>query len=186
LRYAAQRSGFDERSKEDPMTSIRRSVLGAALLAAACAYNPPPIPLDARPADLERLAGRWTGTYERANSGRSGSIEFNLVSGEDHAHGDVVMIPAGSHHSYQSWREGGVPGGTFDPVQELTIRFVAIEGGEIAGELDAYRDPDCDCRAYTRFTGRLRGDVVGGTFVTRTAQAAGPVQGTWKVTRKRP
>jgi hypothetical protein len=41
-----------------------------------------------------------------------------------------------------------------DAVQELTIRFVAVEGGEVTGELDPYRDPDCDCRAYTRFRGR--------------------------------
>jgi hypothetical protein len=170
---------------EDLMTSIRSSVLAVALVAAACAFNPPPVPIDAPAADLERLAGQWTGTYERPNSGRAGSIEFNLVYGEDHAHGDVVMIPAGSHHSYQSWREGGIVGGRLDAVQELTIRFVAVEGGEVTGELDPYRDPDCDCRAYTRFRGRLRGDVVEGTFVTRTTQDAGPVQGTWKVTRRR-
>ena len=168
------------------MTSIRSTVLAVATLAAACAFNPPPVPLDAPAADLERLAGRWAGSYERVNSGRAGSIEFNLLYGEDHAHGDVVMIPGGSHQSYQSWREDGVVGTALDAVQELTIRFVAVDSGEITGELDPYRDPDCDCRAYTRFRGRLRGDVVEGTFVTRTAQAAGPVQGTWKVTRKRP
>jgi hypothetical protein len=172
-------------SKEDSMASMRSSVLGAALLAAACAFNPPPVPIEAPAADLERLAGHWTGTYERANSGRAGRIEFNLVYGEDHAHGDVVMIPAGAQHPYQSWREGGIAGARFDAVQELTIRFVAVADGEITGELDPYRDPDCDCRAYTRFRGRPRGHVVEGTFVTRTAQDAGPVQGTWRVTRKR-
>jgi hypothetical protein len=76
-------------------------------------------------------------------------------------------------------------GPAFDPVQELTIRFLAVEGGEITGELDPYRDPACECRACTRFRGRLHGDVVEGTFVTRTADDAGPVQGTWKVTRQR-
>ena len=166
------------------MTSTRVIVLGATVLAAACAYNPPPVAVEAPPVDLERLAGRWTGTYERPNSGRSGSIEFNLVYGEDHAHGDVVMIPTGSHHAYQSWREGPAVGPS-DALQELTIRFVAVEGGEVTGELDPYRDPDCDCRAYTRFRGKLHDDVVEGTFVTRTASAAGPVQGTWKMTRKR-
>jgi hypothetical protein len=178
-------TGFDESRGEDSMTWSRSSIMALAMLAAGCAFNPPPVPVDARPADLERLTGRWAGRYERVNSGRAGSIEFNLVYGEDHAHGDVVMIPGGSPHAYRSWREDGVARGPVDAVQELTIRFVAVDDGEITGELDAYRDPDCDCRAYTRFRGRLRGDVVEGTFVTHTTRAAGPVQGTWKVTRKR-
>ena len=167
------------------MASIWSRVPAVALLAAGCAFNPPAVPIDAPPADLERLAGRWAGSYERVNSGRAGSIEFDLVYGEDHAHGDVVMIPAGSPRSYQSWREGGLVAGPSEPVRELTIRFVAVADGEITGDLDAYRDPDCDCRAYTRFRGRLRGDVVEGTFVTHTSQAVGPVQGTWRATRKR-
>jgi len=69
------------------MTSLRPSVLAAGILAAGCAFNPPPVPIDAPAADQERLAGRWAGSYERANSGRAGSIEFDFVSGEDHAHG---------------------------------------------------------------------------------------------------
>jgi hypothetical protein len=178
-------TGFGLVSKEDSMPTIRSSVLGVALVAGACAFNPPPVPIDAPAGDLERLAGQWTGTYERANADRAGSIEFNLVAGEDHAHGDVVMIPAGSRRPYQSFREGRIAGDRFDAVHELTIRFVAVDAGEITGELDPYRDPDCDCRAYTRFRGRLHDDVVEGTFVTRTARDAGPVPGHWKVTRKR-
>lgn len=168
------------------MRSIRPIALAAALAGSGgCAFNPPPIPLDARTADLERLAGKWSGRYERPNSGRSGTIEFDLVYGEDHAHGDVVMVPGGSRRPYRSWREGGLTEGGAADVRQLTIRFVAVEGGEVSGDLDVYRDPDCDCRAYTRFVGRLRGDVVEGTFVTRTSEAAGPLHGTWRVTRKR-
>ena len=76
--------------------------------------------------------------------------------------------------------------GPSEPLRELTIRFVAIDEGEVTGDLDAYRDPDCDCRAYTRFRGRLDGSVIEGTFVTHTARGDGPVHGTWRVTRKLP
>jgi hypothetical protein len=57
-------------------------VVAAAMGLAACAFNLPPVPIEARPADLERLVGRWRGGYEGVNTGRSGSIEFDLVSGE--------------------------------------------------------------------------------------------------------
>ena len=158
-------------------------LLAVALLAAACAYNPPVVPLDARRGDVARLAGRWIGSYEGETSGRSGSIEFTLVEGEDHAHGDVFMIPRHSHEPYRSWRD-------MEPLREsemsqvLTIRFVALENGEITGELDPYRDPDLDCRAFTRFRGRVRGDRIAGTFETSTARTAGLSRGTWKVRRQ--
>ena len=166
------------------MSSIKTGFLALAAMAAACAYNPPPIPVVARPSDVERLAGRWTGDYRGGASGRSGSIEFILFAGEDHAHGDVVMVPRGAHRPYQSWRETS-PARELPGPEVLTIRFVAVESGEITGELDPYRDPDCDCRAVTRFRGQARGDVIEGTFVTYTARAAGPSHGSWKVRRQR-
>jgi hypothetical protein len=167
------------------MTSMKTAVLGAALAAAACAYNPPPVPLDARTSDGETLAGRWTGDYGGGPHGRSGSIEFTLVAGEDHAHGAVVMVPRGARVPYRSWHEPGAFRGM--PLPEvLTIRFVAVEEtGEVTGELDPYRDPDCDCRAVTRFRGRVSGDVIEGTFVTYTDGAVGPARGTWAVRRRR-
>jgi hypothetical protein len=175
--------GRSRRIQEESMSSIKTGVLGLAVMA-ACAYNPPPIPVDARPSELQELAGRWTGHYHGGASGRSGSIEFILVAGEDHAHGDVVMVPRGAHRPYHSWRETS-PMGELPTPEVLTIRLVAVESGEITGELDPYRDPDCDCRAVTSFRGRARGDVIEGTFVTYSAQAAGPSYGTWKVRRQR-
>ena len=167
------------------MSCMRPNVLALAALAAGCAYNPPPVPLDARPSEVETLAGRWSGTYHGEGSGRSGSIEFILVAGEDHAHGDVMMVAHGSHHVYESWRETS-PAREATAAEVLTIRFVALERGEVTGELDPYRDPACDCRAVTRFRGRAEGDLIAGSFVTYSAGAAGPSHGTWKVRRKRP
>lgn len=154
-----------------------------ALAASGCAFNPPPVPLDGRAADLERLVGRWTGDYQGDDSGRAGRIEFSLVAGEDHAHGDVLMIPLTTRSPYRPWRE------TFEApsmalTEDLTIRFAAVEDGEVTGELDPYRDPDCGCRAHTRFRGRLRGNTIEGTFVTYLAGHDDLQRGRWKVQRR--
>ena len=153
----------------------------AAVAATACAYHPPPVPLQGRAADVERLAGRWRGSYDGGRGGRSGSIEFVLMAGEDHAHGDVVMVARGTRHVYRPWHD--TIAGPTSEVDVLTIRFVAVEDGYISGELDAYRDPACDCRAATTFRGQLRGNVIEGTFVTQAA-VGGPAHGRWRVQRQ--
>jgi len=53
----------------------------------------------------------------------------------------------------------------------------------VTGVLDAYRDPQCDCPVETTFTGRVNGDTIDGTFVTRGSQTAAPQTGTWRVKR---
>jgi hypothetical protein len=55
----------------------------------------------------------------------------------------------------------------------------------VCGELRPYRDPFCDCKVTTRFTGGLQGNVIEGTYRTVRADGSGtPTSGTWKVTRK--
>jgi hypothetical protein len=137
------------------------------------------------PADIEALAGTWRGEYRGETTGRSGTISFTLVAGEDHAHGDVVMTPRGGSRPHASWRDPlddpGRPGAS----EVLTIKFVFVEGGEVTGVLDPYVDPDCRCRANTRFQGRRRGDVIEGTYTTRTGPKEEPDRGVWKVRRAR-
>lgn len=153
-----------------------------ALAAAACAFNPAPVPLAGRAADVERLAGRWTGDYEGYGSGRAGRIEFILAAGEGHAHGDVLMVPRTTRNPYRPWRET-FTAPTLALSEDLTIRFVAVENGEVTGELDPYRDPDCGCRAHTTFHGRLRGNVIEGTFVTFLDGHDDAQRGRWKAQR---
>src|SRR5687767_7291414 len=83
--------------------SMRLAGVGLLLfvLAAGCAPMPT-IALDATPADLEILAGEWSGEYKSAALDRHGSIEFKLTAGTNEAHGDVVMTPRGGRMSYQS------------------------------------------------------------------------------------
>ena len=70
------------------------AAIGLLVLPAGCAPMPT-VALDATPADLEILAGEWTGEYESAALGRRGSIEFKLKAGTAAAHGDVLMVPRG-------------------------------------------------------------------------------------------
>ena len=76
------------------------AALGFAIFASGCVPMPP-VALDATPADLEILAGEWTGEYESAALGRRGSIEFKLKGGTNEARGDVLMVPSGRRTPYQ-------------------------------------------------------------------------------------
>jgi hypothetical protein len=161
------------------------ATLGTALLltvALACA-SAPPVRVSGSRADLESIAGEWTGTYSSPDTGREGSIWFKLIAGEDHAHGDVLMTPRGRSQPYRRY---GPPGMTADqgPAEFLSIRFVKVSGQEVAGTLEPYLDPDCDCEARTEYRGGLTGDTFAGTFVTRRDNRV-VTTGRWTATRHR-
>jgi hypothetical protein len=158
----------------------------AWLLVASCASFSPPIPIATTAADAEMLAGEWYGDYTVDEpQGRRGTIVFKLVAGEDHAHGDVLMIPAGSTRAYERYHgDAPVRGRQTDPPsQVLTIRLVRASGGDVRGQLDPYWDPDRDCPATTTFRGRLVDGVIAGTFSTKFGTGVAEAAGRWRVTR---
>ena len=170
-----------------------RGICGLSLMAfvSGCASFSPPVRLAATPAALELLAGDWYGDYVADDpQGRRGTIVFKLVWGEDHAHGDVLMVPAGSTRAYERYHgDSPMPEPVGSRSEVLTIRFVrATDGPFITGQLDPYWDPDRRCRAFTRFRGTLGDGVISGTFETRFADAAAPeaTTGRWKVVRQPP
>ena len=159
-------------------------VVAVALVMAGCSTAPAPVPVVGSPADLGALAGEWGGEYHGETTGRSGSIVFKLAAGADTAYGDVVMI---SHER----RDSRLP--TQDPSaglpiartpEVLSIAFVRAAGGGVSGRLAPYRDPECNCQVDTRFEGRMRGNVIEGTFTSRLVEANEIRTGTWKVKRK--
>lgn len=170
-----------------PMSRATGPLAGLAVVVAlGCASAPPSVPVEGEAADLGALAGEWEGTYESGAAGRRGSIRLTLVAGEDHAHGDVLMIPAGSTRPYlPSERSSGTAGLRTLP-QVLTIRFVRASGKAVSGTLDSYWDPDCECEAVTTFVGEIKGDAIEGTFTTSSARTAGLPSGRWKVARQKP
>ena len=159
------------------------SILSLAL-AIGCSTTSAPVPVEGTASNLAALAGHWEGTYESEATGRTGSIIFDLVAGEDHAHGDVVMIPRGSTNAYRpAPRPTGEAAGSAPPTAELlSIRFVRAEGETVNGTLDPYWDPDCSCEVTTTFVGAINGDRIAGTFTSM--RTAGRVSGTWKATRR--
>jgi hypothetical protein len=161
-------------------------ILASALVVlVGCSSAPQPVPVAGAPTDLQQLAGTWGGDYRSESNGRSGSIIFRLTAASDTAYGDVVMIPG--------TRVGGQPpsspsvGLPMPPTPEvLSIAFVRAENGGVTGELKPYRDPECDCQLTTRFEGRIKGDVIEGTYSSvRVSGNPSPQTGSWKVTRKK-
>ncbi|HEV7388167.1 MAG TPA: hypothetical protein VGN73_06095, partial [Gemmatimonadaceae bacterium] len=65
------------------MKRSRIMLTSLAALALACATNPTPVTIAGDAGDRASLAGKWSGEYQSASTGRSGSIVFNLSpSGE--------------------------------------------------------------------------------------------------------
>lgn len=165
------------------MMRNRLALLMAAAALAGCHIRPTPVPVQAEPEVLASLAGEWVGTYEGAESGRSGTITFRITEKGDSAFGDVMMVTSGGalprpvDAPAEHLRHAGSP-------QMLSIAFVALSGRRVRGTLEPYIAPDCRCRVNTTFTGTLSGDIVNGTFVTRTADGMEQT-GRWRVSRQR-
>jgi hypothetical protein len=163
--------------------SVRGTLPLAALLFAACHYQPTPVPVHGEHAVIEALAGEWIGTYAGDQSGRTGSISFRISEHGDSAFGDVLMVPA---HGVGP-RPVDVPAEHLRHAhspQNLAIQFVALTDRRVRGTLEPYVAPDCECRVHTTFTGTVSGNVVEGTFATRSADGLEQT-GRWRVTRKR-
>lgn len=167
-------------------TLLLTSLISGAL---ACATKPTPVTVTGDAGDRASLAGKWSGEYQSASTGRSGSIVFNLAPSGEAATGDVVMIPVGYGKALEPYNQITTSGTTTTATQNtnnsqvLTIKLVRVSGDTVSGVLDAYRDPQCDCAVLTTFTGRLSGNSIDGTYTTRGTQANAPQTGTWRVKR---
>ena len=150
--------------------------------ALSCSTVPRPVPVSGSPADLNVLAGEWSGEYHANTGGRQGTVVFKLAAGADSATGEVLMFPR---------QPVAAPGGETgsgairQPMpQSLAIRFVRAANAKVTGVLDPYIDPECNCRADTVFEGRVGGDTIEGTYtVGRSGNES--VTGVWKVKRKK-
>lgn len=155
----------------------------AAFATAACSSTPQPIPLTGAPADIQALEGDWIGEYHSYDaSGRSGTILFRLEAGQDTAYGDVLMHIAG-RETAQVIPFTTDPWANVAPDQILTITFVRAAGGTVFGNLDLYNDPVCGCEVRTTFSGRVKGNLIEGTYTTEHLSGADRNTGRWRVVR---
>lgn len=155
-----------------------------AIVLAGC-MPMPSVALQATPADLEMLAGEWSGEYESAGLGRLGRIEFKLKAGTDEAYGDVLMVPRGRRTPYEPHPYNEAQNPPSMPSSEmLRISFIRASNGTITGRLDRYWDPDRSCYANTAFSGNIGDGRVDGAFRTTFECGTGEATGTWTVSRK--
>ncbi len=166
-------------------TWLRRGPSSLAILLAACAGSPPPVPVSGSAGDVAALVGEWVGEYSSPATGRSGSITFTPSARGDTAHGDVVMIPAEWGRRLEPWREGGPTTPTRPGPEPLTITLVSVVENRVSGALAPYADPATGVQLVTTFDGRLHGDTISGTFTTRVSDSPGTQTGGWRVVRKR-
>jgi hypothetical protein len=158
-------------------------VSASLLLSAACHYRPMPVPVAGDRSSIAALAGTWTGTYRGTESGRTGNIAFAIRVSGDSAFGDVQMDAPNGQSIVQladdpTVHQRHARGPTF-----LAVRFLDVVGGDVEGALEPYVAPDCQCTVRTAFMGRVVGDTIRGSFVTRGTMTA-PQTGVWAVARR--
>lgn len=163
------------------MTHSNAVGMATLLLASACLWHGTPVPVAG---DFSRFAGEWDGTYSSIETGRSGSIIFQLIAGTDSAYGDVLMAPTQGQGAMtpQDQRRAGV---AVPAPHALRIAFVRSEGERVTGTLEPYPDPVTGEVLHTRFTGRLRGDEIKGTYSSLATVSGRLVTGDWSVKRKK-
>jgi hypothetical protein len=119
---------------------------------------------------------------------RHGTIAFTLVAGEDHAHGTIVMVPAGVGRPFQPYRGDELtlsPPQLAQRQQLLEIQFVNAADNTVNGVVTPYWDPDRRTRASATFIGQLTGGSIEGTFTATYANGDPPTTGRWTVKRTR-
>lgn len=160
-------------------------VLALALSTAACGWRRTPVPIISESGSTGLLVGSWAGDYSSAETGRSGSISFELASEKDTAYCDVVMMPAVQNLKIATDPTESSAVRQPPSAQPLKIRFIRLGEGRITGTLEPYVDPDCGCTVSTTFIGKFSApNKVEGTYVTTGSDSNRSTKGQWKATRK--
>jgi len=167
------------------MRYTRAATVAALMALTACGWKRTPVPIISDNGSSALLVGTWSGEYSSRETGRSGSITFEMASEKDTAYCDVVMVP--KLGTFQTGASEHPAARTMKPeslAQPLKIRFIRLGEGRVSGTLDSYLDPECNCQVNTAFEGRIvSADTIEGTFITRGVGVQ-TSNGTWKVKRQ--
>jgi hypothetical protein len=165
------------------MRRVLSGAIVAPILALACTGNPGPGGF-AAPADLRALDGEWVGTYHAdAAHGRGGAILFRLDGSEDVAQGCAIMR-VGGREAVEGFLMEGDLWSHIPPERLLLVSFVHGPDGTVRGIFAPYPDPVCGCEMKTVLTGRMRGNVIEGTYVMEHASGAERIVGKWRAWRR--
>lgn len=162
------------------------SLLSILVLCSLCgcgASSAPAIRVLGDPEEVRSLAGSWSGTFRNTEMRREGKIDFRMSANADSAFGEVTMyldrpdVPIWSHPE-------GIGGGrSAPPTPWRRIRFVRAEGGHVSGEMEAIYDTQYRRWMVARFVGRRRGDVIEGSYTSRSDDGVYETSGSWRVER---
>jgi hypothetical protein len=168
-------------------TELRRTswlLLGYLVGCTWIAGQPAPVRVQGESRDIRQLAGTWRGEFHNAQTGRVGTIFFDLRGDSDTAYGNVTfdrVVPIGV------CTDMARPQATSRTVVPVVLRFgaLATSRGSLGGWLEAYRDPDLSCWMDTWFEGRLVRDTLEGSFFSRRTDTDTVRAGTWWAARTR-
>ena len=163
------------------------TVVVASLLTVACGWRRTPVPVFSETGSTALLVGVWSGQYKSAETGRSGSISFEMASERDTAFCDVTMIPKVRPFQVSARDQVTAAGVRSESLAEpLKIRFIRLGDRRVSGTMAPYVDPDCSCTVVTTFDGTVTdSDTIAGTYTTRGDGMQRPSTGEWKVTRQK-
>jgi hypothetical protein len=111
----------------------------------ACASSMSSVPVKGSDGDVARLAGEWKGEFEGVNDARAGTIDFSFEMGRHTADAKVVMTIDGK------------------PIQ-LKVAVLNVDDSQVAGRMEPYLDPTCDCEVEGQFEGALSAGYIVGTY----------------------
>lgn len=157
----------------------------AALVVGGCgAYMPPPVQVVGEPANLQQLAGSWHGTFRNTQLRRKGQIDFQMNATSDSAFGEVRLYTDNPNQPVWSVRpQPGTAANSAAPPPWLRIRFVRVENGYVSGEMEPMFEPSCQCYVTSKFLGRVRGDLIEGSFTSRSPDGRFESSGNWRAER---
>jgi hypothetical protein len=162
------------------------ATLALAAAAAGCGWRRTPVQVISDTGSNALLVGSWAGDYDSRDTGRKGTISFELESEKDTAYCDVVMIPKVGNFRVAPEQRPDIPVVTPQTLGEpLKIQFIRLGDGRITGTLEPYTDPECGCKVTTTFEGTFRdANKIAGTYVTRGSGGYQTTGGTWNVKRQ--
>lgn len=160
--------------------------------AGACriAPSPPPVPVEGAEEEISSFTGEWAGRYSSKATGRHGTIRFTLPEQADTGFGEAEITFSPSLHLARDASSDDFPEAEPNellprPCTVIGFTVVRIEDDRVRGAMAPYWDPDCDCRAYTVFEGKLAQDQIIGTFSSRREASDQPiVTGEWRADRR--
>jgi hypothetical protein len=168
--------------------TLRLAVALLAQLLAACSHHSipeaaAPVQVAGRGPDRRSLEGSWSGEFHSERTGRSGTIRFTLLPGQDTAYARVVIhgaAPAPACGDPVS--QATAPPGNGELV--LRLAWLGVDAGSVGGWLAPYQDPEAGCVMDVWFEGLAWRDRIAGSYFARSGNGDPVRIGSWEVRRQ--